>query len=223
MPLADGISKIWPESAQLVALPIGCQIPISSPTQALFVCIVVLGAIASTEFQEGQSALSRSSQQNVQLWAVEACTKTWSVYQSFRSYFQNTDSECTLEPLCLSTFETVCLPSSCTQVGSCFNSRRIAFLTRVYEELVQNAATETPAHSTQQNIAEGMIKLLAFLNGSRIREPGRQLNGVDLDLHVAQTLKDIFEATLSKPEVFRGFNNALRVRIEDHTLFPWPA
>jgi hypothetical protein len=160
IPLSKGITKVWPESIHLVALPQGCQVTITSPLQAVFICISVIKSIASERISLTADTLDSSGRSSNHLWAIESCSRLWPHYQRLKGQLEPNDDDSVFESSFLTMLNSFCFLPFETSRPRWTVQRSVPLLIEVYSSITLNFRTEQPSEMLQRTTASGLIRFL---------------------------------------------------------------
>jgi serine/threonine-protein kinase ATR len=162
LPPSQGISDAWPESQQLVALPQGSQITISSPWQATTIAFNLLEVIAIAYAKTSKSTLARSWNDSLLQWALDSCTRLWTLCNCWSKGKEQASS--TLKIVYIRSLEAVSIRQIPGSEDSHLASENAAVaLSHGLSNILVSTCGTTPDEAIQSKLTWSLVRLRQLL------------------------------------------------------------
>ncbi|KAF2843387.1 hypothetical protein M501DRAFT_994296 [Patellaria atrata CBS 101060] len=161
-PPPGAISKFWPETEHLVAIPHDCQITIKSVTQAMSIAITLTQSIINLDGSENQTNFLKFSNGNISAWVVDCISSLWMAFKSQCSEDKVSDVINNLLLQFLQIVKTFCFPD--IRLASDYRSSNVhsVLLVEVIADMLEISSVSTPPPSFQLELARSLLILRKY-------------------------------------------------------------
>ncbi len=158
LPPAQSISKICGESDQLLTMPKGYQIEVSSPSQALLIGMTLLSILSTPHGLRGGSELTAMSCASLRGWATHSMFRFWRRLKHWASLSQMSEILKPMLLLNLRNFSDLCLAESVDLRH--MSQYKMTILHPILADFLQLCTKVEIDHEIQLELTKTLTKLL---------------------------------------------------------------
>ena len=159
LPPYNGISNVWPESQQLVALPQGCQITISLPTQAICIAFSLIEIIVGTSEKFMKRGLLHSFFENNLRRAIDNCSALWQCFKRLRKQNQRLPCYENIELAYIRTLVAICVQTSKSNCSFIPSQSAAVALSQGLSDLLLSCCLSSLCQSAQNKLAWSLMHI----------------------------------------------------------------